>query len=95
MHCTHRDDCHELLVCIRRSLSLSLSERKRRISKNKKPQQPPNQEKPDDCHDNVTDPLARRFGVSEVEHVVMVASALKAEPRRIRDYKAVPRVPVV
>ena len=48
-------------------------------SQNIKPQKPPNQKNADNCHGNVTDPLARRLWVSEVEHVAMVAPALKQD----------------
>jgi hypothetical protein len=75
-------------------LSLSPSERNRRTSQNKKPQHPPDQKNADNCHKNVTDPLAGRFGISEIEHAAMLASALKTEPSRISDYGAALRVGV-
>jgi hypothetical protein len=43
------------------------------MSQHKEPQHPPNQEKSDDCADNVADPLARSLGISEVEHIDMLA----------------------
>jgi hypothetical protein len=76
-------------------LTLLPSERERRTSQNKKPQHPPNQKNSDNCHKNVTDPLAGRFGISEIEHAAMVASALKAEPRPISNYTAALCVPAV
>jgi hypothetical protein len=48
-----------------------------RFSEHKDPHQPPNQKKRDDCDDDVTDPLERRFGISEIEHVAIVASVRK------------------
>jgi hypothetical protein len=90
---TSRGDCRRLLVSIRRSSPLSLSERKRGTLQNKQPQHPPNQKNADNCHEDVTDPLAGRFGTSEIEHAAMVASALKTEPPRISDYGAALRLP--
>jgi hypothetical protein len=53
--------------------------REERRSQNIEPQHPPNQEKADNCDDNVAYPLANRFWISKIEHVAMLASARKAE----------------
>jgi hypothetical protein len=63
-----------------------------RISEHIKPEHPPNQKQADDCHDNMADPLTRRLGISEVEHVAMVASRQKAEPAITTRLLCVPRV---
>jgi hypothetical protein len=56
------------------------------MSKHIEPQQPPNQKKSDDCADNVADPLARSFWISEIEHIGMVALARYANlPRSLKN----------
>jgi hypothetical protein len=51
------------------------------MSQHEEPQHPPNQEKSDDCADNVTDPLAGSFGISEIEHNAIVAFARYSDVR--------------